>query len=367
MKAGILTFHRANNYGAVLQAAAFQSYINDTLCECEIIDYYHNNAIPPKPRFLRKLAHIALSSIRPDGRETLKREKGFDDFRKRFFRLSSKRYFGDQDILRDPPEYDVIISGSDQILNTELTGGSRAFYLAFDTPAKKISYASSFGRSAVPKSEEELIKEALPGFDEISVRESDGVKIIERITGLRPVIAADPVLLLDRNEWNKYAESIPKLPEKYIFVYSMENSRMIESSANELSKALGLPVISIRGGGRGVNLVGTELKNCGPMEFLGCIRGAEYVITNSFHGAVFAMIFGKKLISVAHSKRNSRLESLLIEAGVPGKQLKEGSDVTADEAVIDGAKAYLALEGLIKRSEDYLSRAILSPRDGAGK
>lgn len=359
MKAGILTFHRADNYGAVLQATALQLYIQKELCPCEMIDFYPNNAIPKKPRALRKAAHRVLMFLRSDvSRKTLLRETRFERFRAEHYKLSAKAYYGDGDILPNPPDYDVYISGSDQILNTELTGNSKAFYLDFETGMRKISYASSFGRSALPESEESLIRRTLPRFERFSIRESDGADTVERLTGMRPITVADPVLLFGRESWEGFAKLPKGLPPKYVFAYSMESSSVLEAAAEALSKSEGLPIISIRGGGKGCRVPGAEIRDCGPSEFLGVLSRAEYVVTNSFHGAVFAMIFGRKLISVAHGKRNSRLETLLREAGVLEKQMGESSSVTVQKAIIDGAEAYPALGSLIARSKEYLSEAL---------
>ena len=132
MKIGILTFHRTNNVGAVLQAFALQKYINDNLSSCNIIDFYPNNNIPKEyswiKRLLRHLKRIVTYIFTSKKR---KRVEKFEKFRKEYYKLSKESYYGDNGIKGKLKDYDILISGSDQILNITLTGSSKAFYLDF--------------------------------------------------------------------------------------------------------------------------------------------------------------------------------------------------------------------------------------------
>lgn len=354
MRIGVFTFHRANNYGAVLQAAAFQRYIGKSHAECEIIDYYPNNAIPARFAALRSAAKCAVDTLRGrGGMEAFIKEKRFEGFRKRNLVLSHDKYLGDGAIKACPPRYDVLISGSDQILNTELTGCSRAFYLDFDTPAIKVSYASSFGKDVLNETERELTASALSRFERLSMREASGADAVEAILGARPPVVADPVLLLSPEEWRMTANKPKKLPERYVCVYAMEDSEALFRAAEAISRKLGVPAVTVKGSPR-ARVLGKELNGLGPAEFLGVISGAEYVVTNSFHGAAFALIFGRKLISAAHSKRNTRIENLLSEAGVHGRQLHENEELDEKTHVIEGAEHYKNLMPLIERSKAYI-------------
>lgn len=312
MRVGILTFHRANNFGAVLQAYALLKYIQDEGIDCELIDYYPNNAIPPKYSLMRSIAHKAKCILYGrHGKNQLTKEKRFLAFRKCYFHISKTHYYGDKEILSNPPKYDVFISGSDQILNTTLTGCSEAYYLGFVKEGKKVSYASSFGRENISEDEKRLIREQIETFDCVSVREISGQILIEKNSHKHPTLVIDPVFLLNAKIWGTVCSNKLKTPDKYIFVYSMENSEPLEKLVVEAQTKYKLPVIVVRGGGQSGRIKGNEVFSCGPTEFLRYIHDAEYVITNSFHGTALSMIFDKKLFCVAHSTRNTRLENIL--------------------------------------------------------
>src|SRR5690554_6078140 len=128
LKIGILTFHRAINIGAVLQASALQNFILQMGVECEIIDYVPNNLIPPKPNIVRDVLKKIKKTIAFILRynKSIKQIK-FRNYRNKYLILSENTYLGDGDLKKANLNYSLLISGSDQILNTTLTGNSRAY------------------------------------------------------------------------------------------------------------------------------------------------------------------------------------------------------------------------------------------------
>ena len=307
MKIGILTFHRAKNLGAALQAAALCQYLNRQFGNTEIVDFIPNNACPTGSKALQRMKRLLISLFR---RNRAVRDLRFAAFRKQEMVLSAKTYYGDPEIAKAAVPYDLLISGSDQILNTTLTGSSRAFYLDFFN-GNKLSYASSFGREAISETETEWIRRELPKFSALSVREQTAAGILRKEIGVEPQLVVDPVFLLDRDAWEAKCSADLQLPEKYIFVYYMEGSAHLVDAVQRVQKQTGLPVIAVRGGGKPGLFPGMEDATCGPREFLRYIRSAELVITNSFHGTAFSLIFERKLICAAHSTGNTRLENLL--------------------------------------------------------
>lgn len=353
MKIGILTFHRANNLGAVLQAFALQKYINDNLFSCNIIDFYPNNNIPKEyscmKRQLRHLKRIVTYIFTSKKR---KREEKLEKFRKEYYKLSKESYYGDTGIKGKLKDYDVLISGSDQILNIILTGSSKAFYLDF-FDGRKISYASSFGRCNISCEEVNLIKNNLINFFALSVREKSAAEIIEREIGKKPQLVLDPVFLLDKDIWSKMCRKVSITPRKYIFVYSMETSEVIEDVARVLRDDTELPVIAVTGGGRFKLNGAIKDFTCGPNEFLRYIMEADYVVTNSFHGTAFSLIFKKKFYCVAHSSRNTRLESILQLINEEEKLITSILDSYVDK-IIEKHENLNILERYIDISKDYL-------------
>ena len=358
MKIGIITFHLANNIGAVLQTHALQYYVRNNIGNCEIINFYPNNGIP-------KYSGVALDILRKlkkkipyiNSRYEYIRDYKFDKFRNDYLNISEKYYYGDQEFKTDNLPYDVIISGSDQILNMTLTGNSFSYYL-HSYEGKKVSYASSFGRNNISDLEIAAIRSELPKFSALSVREQSGADIIKKEIGIEPQLVMDPVFLLSKDEWCKRCNEELKLPEKYIFVYSMEVSPVLENAVSTIKEETGLPVIVVRGGGKPGLIEGNEDGTCGPEEFLRYIRDAEIVITNSFHGTAFSLIFEKKFLCVAHSTRNARLENIMHLINQDEKMICHTSE-KYNKKVIYGDKSISNLERYIDLSRKYLTQNII--------
>ena len=349
MKIGMLTFHRANNLGAVLQASALQNYVQNNFGDCEIVDYYPNNNIPITYKGIKKiLKKCKRIAIYPLTRKKRKREYRFDEYRKNYFKMTD----GDNCIKDELKDFDILISGSDQILNTTLTGNSRAYYLDF-FEGKKISYASSFGRTNITQNEIDMIKSELPQYSAVSVREKSAGEIIKRICGIDSELVMDPVFLLNKEEWENRCNMDMILPERFIFVYSMENSDNLERVVRLIKEEKNIPVIVVRGGGKAGRIVGKEDATCGPAEFLKYIKNAEYVVTNSFHGTAFSLIFEKKFLCIAHSTRNTRLINILQLINEEEKMIYSNLSVY-DDKIIEGSKYKNILERYINSSKAYL-------------
>jgi len=206
----------------------------------------------------------------------------------------------------------VFLAGSDQIWNVlHDYGKDPAFYLDF-VPMKSVraSYAASFSISQIPVEYKDLIKSKLAKFDAISVREKSGLKILDdlKITGGNVVM--DPVFLLDRRSWELLASS--NETEKYILIYDQENNSLIKKSAIKLSKMMKLKIYAIESLYPMI-YAEKKIKNIGPLEFLGLIKNCEILLTNSFHGTAFGILFQKEFFTFKriHEKVNSRMIDLL--------------------------------------------------------
>lgn len=358
MKIGILTFHKVNNVGAVLQAFALCKYINRNFCDAEIIDYTPQNMIPRKKtvlyRFLRcgkrmLTPHISIREIVVD--------KKFEKFRNDFYSMSEKTYYGDEEIRDNVPRYDIYISGSDQVLNITLTGTSRAYYLDFVNDAIKISYASSFGREDITDIEKMLIREALPQFTALSFREKSASELVKQILGVSSTVVIDPVFLMNKSEWTKIIGNQRLIKNKYIFVYSMENTDLLKQTVSLVKNHYNYPVVVVYGGLKVGKIAGKKKAFTGPTEWLNYLYNAEIVITNSFHGTAFSLLFEKQFCTVKHSTRNARLEHLfdiidnrkaLINKHLDNKNILH--------YLVDGKKFYKAIEPVIKKSKEYLKK-----------
>ncbi len=361
MKAGLITFHQADNYGAVLQASALLKYINNNICNCELIDYLPNTMGVPDNRFIRRLLRFGKKTCLYflEHNKAVKRNR-FEKFRKKNYILSKNRYYGDEMIQKNPPEYDVLISGSDQIFNLTLSKNSVSYYLSFSDKVRKISYGSSFGRCDISKTEEQAICKYLSTFDALSVREKSAICLLKKYIDVHATNVTDPVFLINKDEWGKMADEKAVPSQKYIFVYAMENTEGLRNTVDAIFKKYNLPIIKVSGGCTLDGINGMEDEKCGPRQFLAYIKNAEVVITNSFHGMAFSHIFEKKFFAIAHTKRNSRIEDLLLLSKNEVNIISCSENAVDMSKLIDGARAYSAMQNIIELSKEYLSENIAS-------
>ena len=359
MKVGILTFHKAINLGAALQAAALQQYIHENIGCCEIVDFLPNNVVRPKDGAVKALARkckngltIMSSWIRKDQAARFRR------FYKENYRISDQTYYGDAELRQKLPVYDVVISGSDQILNTTLSGCSESFYLTpWTEETCKISYASSLGRTEISQDEYRLIRQELPKFRAVSARENSAAEIISAETGIHVPVVVDPVFLLSKEQWEKKCRPISE-KGSFVLVYAMEFSAVMEELIRR-QQAAGKRVLLLCGGKSAKKLPGEKLSDVGPGEFLSYIKQAELVITNSFHGSALSVIFGKSFYCASHATRNARLESLLQNAGQP-ESLLPVAECPVEALPVDSDLAMENLLPMIAASKTYLTEAILA-------
>lgn len=313
MKVCIVTFQSAYNYGAVLQAYALQEYVNCNFAEAVILDYHNKNIddsyrVPTINDFISKPKNVIFKSM-----QTIlykgKRQK-IDKFRNKY--LSLTKYYDKANITDANDEADVFITGSDQVWNYLITGKDSTYYLDFASNKPKCSYAASFGVADIPGEFEQFYKKNIKKIDWISVREEVGVSLAQKFASKDISMLPDPTLLVDKQKW----ESImlkPEIGKKYILVYKITKADQLLVFARKISKMTGLPILFVPNDIKD-GLVGELRTNVGPREWLGLIHGAEYVITNSFHGTVFSILFAKKFFAEISEKVNpstSRLQSLL--------------------------------------------------------
>ena len=352
MNLGIITFHRALNYGAVLQAYALQHFLTEIGIDSRVIDYrceeieYFYKSIKANPikntkQFLKECCFYTCNKIK---------RKKFMNFLNANL-LLTKKIYAKEDMLNLNTLFDCFITGSDQVWNNRWAGLDGAFFLNFAESKKKNSYAASFGFSSVPQEYEERYRKYLADFNFISVRELDGVEIVKNLTGKNAVVSIDPTCLVSREEWTRVA----KLPKEkdYVLLYLLEQSSYLESVAKELAERKGKKVIKIVDGFKRKK----DIKNCGflgPDEFLGLFHNASYVVTNSFHGLMFSVIFRKKFyISYQQysGAPNSRLKNFLVNYRLERRVLSENQPLFEEEIDYDEIESMIKLS--IEDSKKY--------------
>lgn len=364
MKIGVLTFHRTTNYGAVLQAFALQEFLNDIGHDAEVIDYcseaiakrYEKNSVLKflNPRNLRRL--ILYNSFYRDNRNN------FLEFIQTYIRLSFDRYY--EDTLNEcNDKYELYIVGSDQVWNRKVSGGDLAYFLDFvRDDNKKISYAASFG---IEQPSDEFTKwcgSELNKFTNVSVREKSGIGVYKSITGKDCVNVLDPSFLLTRSMWGRIADDSViqrrRLAKKYVLVYCMMESKSLFAYAQKVAN-------EIKGETVYINerfLKARHVRNLfyvTPQEWLGLFKNAAYIVTNSFHGTAFSIIFqknfGVELLPFkggVNLRITDLLETLCLQDRIWESQ---GIEVKAN---IDYTEVNDRLETLVIDSKNYIRSVV---------
>lgn len=303
------------NYGTVMQAVATRNVLS-AYGRPIFIDYY-------RPQWTSE-GHKAMCLEKP-GNPLVNRLRYFItapnwNRQRRMFRdfleceldlCDARPYLKGGDFDHDA----VYCVGSDQTWNFIDNEGLDPVYFLTNVPdeCKKIALSASFGRTSLGKEEAELTSRALAGFDAISVREGSSVAILKSL-GLNGVALKDPVLLCDPDLWQRLASGIPQVTPPYVLVYRLNESEAILDYARALAEEMGcemkLVTFSPRqslSAGHGVQAV----MQPSPSEWLALFRDAAYVVTDSFHGTCFSLVFEKPITVFDPPKYSVRLTDVL--------------------------------------------------------
>lgn len=324
MKIALLTIHSALNYGALLQATA----IYDTLYSLENDTTLLNFRFPPfcsivdktRRRELRNCKNFLRFCVK--GCSIYKKKKRFDLFISKHFHKITNEFNTEEQLKKycEEHNFDLFVCGSDQIWNPYNIRFEKAFFLSFaNEGARKISYAASIGQDTVQEDGLEFIKKNLVDFDAISVREDSAIRILREAEIKQEVfVHIDPVFLLSQNSWRERENivSLPKSCKKYVLVYRLTNNPQFDKALEELKRSSGLPFVAITDRLGNIPFIDKKYMSVGPAEFLYLIDNAEYVITDSFHGTAFSLIFEKKLIAVSNLTKNTRITTILKKTGM---------------------------------------------------
>lgn len=363
MKVGVITFHNAMNYGATLQTYALQKALTKLGTEAAVINYHTEPIdvlyLPARADTLGKKLMFAFS---PDFRRKIREQKykyqRYHAFLNKYIKIEGN-YTQYSELEKTPPLYDAYITGSDQVWNVEHTGGfDGAYLLDFVKKGRRISYAASIGSDYIPFQYKSQFEKSLEKFDAISVREQEGVKAVSQVCSKKAEIVLDPTLLLQREDYNEILVE-KKRPYKYILVYMMETNKSMISLVNSISSTMGLPIIQRRQ----VSFFNNEADSFytdTPGEFIGEILNAEYVITNSFHGTVFSIMYEKPFISMLHSSTGSRVTDLLESLGLDEHIIRTASDfkTMSQFEIKDKAALRERIDKLAGKSMDFLKKSL---------
>ena len=314
MKIGILTFHCAVNYGAVLQAYGLQESLKSLGHEVYIIDYRPEYLKRPYRLFFTEVirGHGILGNIRFLVRELLalpvryKRRCAFNKFIEKHLCLANL------DFQSENNDFDCFVLGSDQIWNPQITGWDSTFWgdAPFLKGKKIITYAASAGdASLLADMDKMLIKGWLSNFSSLSVREKSLSQYLLEELQVENQLVVDPVLLAGAEVFKNTAPSNRQYGS-YLLFFSLQKNDEALNIAKKKAELLGLELMEMYGMSESVRDK-KILQSLSPDEFIGYFQNAEFVVSTSFHGTVFSILFHKPFICVGHNFGKSRFYSLL--------------------------------------------------------
>lgn len=362
-KVEILTIHFGINHGSVLQCYALSKTLRELGAEVEVVDYvparykmWNNVKIKyPEKSLPWKLAFLLASSVIRFPQKVV-----FRGYLKKHLALS-RRFSEPRKLADGCPDADLYLVGSDQVWNSSYNGREDKSYLLGFAPqgAARASYAASIGKDELTEEEGSGIARGVQSFSGVSVREERAAEQLANF-GVEARVDLDPVFLLDRGQWCELASTRTRR-EPYVLVYVIaQGYEEMVRQAREIADRLGarlyiLSVRPIRIPGVDRNFLFTT-----PSDFLALFRDAAFVVSNSFHGTAFSIIFRKRFLTYA-ARYNARIENILSIMGL-GRRLvtkrfddalvSEEIDYVAPAAAIakgaESARAYL--RGLLEEA-----------------
>ncbi len=371
---GIITIHRINNYGSVLQTFALQQKLIDLNCKTFVIDYLFPNDFHKengrKSSSAKRKSFFSMSFLWKIcyGRELYLQHKKIKQFISNYLKLSQITYNSPDELKRDPPIYDVYMTGSDQVWNPRYCNGDPTFFLDFIPENKiRVAYSASFGVSDIDSSYYADYAFFLKRYKLISVREKSGQYLIEKLINRKVSVVLDPTLLLTATEWESIATKKRIVSRKYILCYYLNYSFDAHPYADELAlyvqQITGYEIVYVARPPVDKHYKSFYYKvDASPQDFIALVRDAELVLTTSFHGTAFAVNYSKPLFSVVEDKLalDSRQADLLKSIGLESRILSiKDCFPTTSELPCDYEEANKKLSELREYSLKYLSKAVL--------
>ena len=352
MKIRIITIHGIPNFGSVFQSYALCEFLKlNGYDDVKIIDY---NPKYYKPHALRAVVGRILNY-----RSYVKRTHKFRGFIDQYLPLTSDSFTNIAQLSKYDFSADIYIAGGDQLWNVYHACGNDDAYKLTWAKGKKISYGTSMGQTGFSLEQLKDLAAKISDFSAVAVRESSSVNLLASV-GVKAVHVVDPVFLLDRQQYMKFIRPVSQ--PKYMLVYLVTPSELLEETIKCLSTRFGLKVILCSGFSKKCTC-DEFLKDLGPDEILSYIYSAEIVLSSSFHATAFSILFEKQFLTIlpdAHT--NERIIDLLSHLNLLNRVVQNLAHVgELCNSSIDYAscKCY---NTLIDNSNKYLLEALMDVR-----
>lgn len=362
MKIGILTYHRAENYGGCLQAYALKYYLEHKGHKAAFVDYwpdyhakhyrYFNPYELKRRNWKGRIAYIYYTLLSLPW--LVKRRAGFRKFMRESLGIGGNPLFRHENERCDK-EYAAVVYGSDQIWRRQdfpdFEGYDSWYFGSRNiTCEKKIAYAASVGRLNCSEDTTSFFRKHLVNFTSLSVREEEIREWLEGL-GYHPRLVADPVMLLKKEDWLKLCSPSCLSKGRYILFYNLLGTRESVDLAERIAREHQCEIRELT---KNRYLHGNSkryIKSAGIGEFLSLVNNAEVIVGNSFHGVVFSVIFEKEFYAVGMGDFSQRVVSLLSALGIPERYIKDENSLPGQ---IDYRLVGKRLEQLRSSSREYL-------------
>lgn len=376
-KIGVVTLHNSINYGGALQAVALNAYLKKQGHEVVFLDYqkpwpvynspfryrklrihyYGSEGVVTKFRIIAGMGKTALSNVCYFRRK--RKHDGFRNFVHKYL-VVTPHYQSYQALKDGYPDCDYYITGSDQVWNNYYTMDSfdKGYFLGFVSEGrKKIAYGASIGGARDDTYVREIIA-LTRDFKAVSVREKSLEEQMNRLGAARAVTVLDPTLLLTKEQWLKFIKP-SQIKEPYILMYGLEYSPELDLAVQYLREKYGYSIVDIFPGVTKLKHIKYGDRYCSPEEFLRYIKNAAYVVTNSFHGTVFSIIFERPFLTIPRARQESRMADLLSSLKL-SKNLWDGKrdTYTFDQDKTDFIAVKNRIKDLQKLSFQFLEGAL---------
>lgn len=348
MKISLITYHYSNNKGAVMQTYGLCKFLRNHGYDIELIDIRQSEKA--NQPFYVKLIKYIVAGYR------MKKDM------KKFYPPLTKRYSSIDEIRKDPPKADCYIVGSDQVWNPNISKDlMMAYFLDFgDQNVKRISYASSFGISEWTIKDTSInqhIENLLKSFSSLSVRENEGRILCERVFNIKPEIVLDPTFL--NENYNEFTEGVKE--KDLIVCYKINKTQDFWKFAPFVREKLGgIPMTLLN-----YNYPKKGYRYCFPPSldyWMKSMASAKFVLTDSFHGAVFSIINKRNFcIILNHNDRDSRLINLCNEFGFQDRLFNSVEEMLKSDnwdKSIDYSKYAKVIKMKVEQSQNYLLNAL---------
>lgn len=360
---GIITFHSQYNCGSALQAFALQEEIKLLGYDCKILNYYYKDDMKNYDiRFFSKNLKVILFDLYTL-KNCIQRKKSYMKFQKNYFVLSDIT-FDWRDLKKISADCDILLCGSDQIWNVRLTRGLHpAYFLKFsETFQKLISYAPSIALDHIPDNYKIELKNTLERFQAISVREEQTAYELSLLTHKTIFCALDPTLLHDATFYEKILHNYDiSIPYRYVFIYCLhyENLNRLKHIAENIANEQNIFIVYFNKFKIHNKLYKLNIFKYGPEAFLYAIKNSNFVIADSYHAAIFSIIYKKQFWIYAVDGSRSRMDTLFNRLGLEKNYINDGEKYT----FIDYKKITPLLIEQRNESIEYLKASLEEVRD----